>query len=239
MWPGCIAWPTEQRKVMQHHSNTGTSRLIQQKLNALACSSGTCWSTRHCAPPVSPSLRQDKSTTYGTETISTQYYSSLALTCRGIILDSAHLFSLHLSTIICLFCGLPLQCLLLLHLRCTCQVASPRPYQLYSCFPCFSVPSSPGSESWHIYSMPRLRAALYCLLLKPRAHLYPASLLPATLAPLTQLIPGVCPKKTPGICIQTQSWGKQTSGLSTLQIAHVNPKCSNMSAVILPLLPPQ
>lgn len=145
------AWPhgspREQGKVRQHCGDTATSRLVQQKLNALASPSGTCRCTKHRSPPVSPSLSQHKSTTYGTEIICPQHQSGLVLTRRGIVPDSAHLFSLHLSTIISLLCGLALQRLLLLHLRCTRQVASPRSYQPYSCFPCFSVPSSPGSES--------------------------------------------------------------------------------------------
>lgn len=217
MWHGCIAQPTEQRKVRQHHSNMGTSRLIHQKLNALIHSSGSCWSTKHCAPPVSSSLRQHKSTTYRTETISTQYYSILALTCKGIMLDSAHLFSLHLSTILFLFCGLPLQCLFLLHLRCTCQVASPRPYQLYSCFPCFSVPSSPGSVLMYFLHAQTHSSSLLSL---TETNSPFASVLPAMLAPLIQLIPAVCPKKTPGICIQPQSQGKQRTNVRTQYTAN-------------------
>lgn len=147
-----------------------------------------------------PSLSQHKSPISG-------LHKSSLLAGRTIIPNSAHLCSLHLSTTLLLFCGLALQCFLLLHLRCTCQVASPRPYQLYFCFPCFSVAPSPGSESWHISSTPRLMAVPHCLLLKPRAHYKLLSSQPGLLLSLTTFLEYIL--KTPGICTQTQSQGKQ------------------------------
>lgn len=134
--------------------------------------------------------------------------SSLALAGRGIIPNFAHLCHLHLSTTLLLFCGLAFQSLFSLHLRWTCQVASPRPYQLYFCFPCFSVAPSPGSESCYISSTPRLTAGPHCLLLKPRAHykLFWSSE-PGLVLSLTTFLEYIL--KTPGICTQTQPQGKQ------------------------------
>lgn len=114
--PGCTVQPLEQRMVRQHPSNTDTSRLVQHKLNALAYTGGVA-----CAQNTFSfhflSSSHHKSPTPGL------HESSLVLGGRGIIPNSAHLCSLYLSTTSLLFCGLALQCLVFLHLRCTCQVS--------------------------------------------------------------------------------------------------------------------